>query len=69
MLSTAFVSTTAVNANEILLVGTTADYPPLTYKVGSDYAGSDIKIVQDFAKSQNMDIKFIATSWQCLVMT
>lgn len=66
LLSTAFVSTTAVNANEILLVGTTADYPPLTYKVGSDYAGSDIKIVQDFAKSQNMDIKFIATSWPML---
>jgi cyclohexadienyl dehydratase len=65
--SCVFVGITAsANAGETLLVGTTGDYPPLTYKVGANYAGSDVKIIQDFAKSQNMDIKYVATSWQTL---
>lgn len=66
LLSSAFVNMTAANASETLLVGTTGDYPPLTYKVGSNYTGSDIKVIQDFAKSQNMNIKYVATSWPML---
>ena len=66
LLSSAFASMAAANASETLLVGTTGDYPPLTYKVGSNYTGSDIKVIQDFAKSQNMNIKYVATSWPML---
>lgn len=57
---------TTVQAENTLLVGTTGDYPPLTYKVGTEYTGSDIKVIQDFAKSHNMYIKYIPTSWQTL---
>ena len=57
---------TTAQAESTLLVGTTGDYPPLTYKVGANYTGSDVKIIQDFAKSQNMNIKYVATSWQTL---
>ena len=66
LLSSAFASMAAANASETLLVGTTGDYPPLTYKVGSNYTGSDIKVIQDFAKSQNMNIKYVATTWPML---
>lgn len=49
--------------NQVLLVGTTGDYPPLTLKTASGYTGTDIQIIQDFAQAKKLSIKFISTTW------
>ena len=49
--------------NMQIRVGSTFDYPPLTYTESGIYIGRDIKIIKDFAKSNNIDIVFIKTSW------
>lgn len=54
----------AINAAPSLInIGTTADYPPLTYKSESGFAGDDIQIINDFAKENNLIINFVQTSW------
>ena len=55
----------AIDSN-VCIVGTTGDYPPLTYLTESGYRGKDIQIFSDFAKSQNLVIKFVPTTWQTL---
>lgn len=50
----------------ILLVGSTFDYAPLTYMENGQCLGSDIKIMQKFAKDNNYTLKFIVTTWQTL---
>ncbi len=49
--------------NQVLLVGTTGDYPPLTLKTESGYTGTDIQIIQAFAQAKKLSIKFISTTW------
>lgn len=49
-----------------ILVGSTFDYPPLTYIENHQYMGHDIEIIQNFAKNNQLDIKFIPTQWQTL---
>lgn len=63
--TTCFASINILTNNSIL-VGTTGDYPPLTYQVGSKYRGIDIDIIIDFAKINHTAIKFIPTTWQTM---
>ncbi len=53
----------AISNKNNITVGSCFDYPPLTYISNGSYVGSDIKIIQDFAKDNNMTIHFIKTSW------
>ena len=52
--------------NNSILVGTTGDYPPLTYVVDDTYQGTDIEIIQKFAKANHITIKFVPTTWSNL---
>ncbi len=52
--------------NNVILIGTTGDYPPLTYRTESGYRGKDIKIIMDFAAAEHRIIKFIPTTWQTM---
>jgi cyclohexadienyl dehydratase len=56
----------AIQGNSFILVGTTGDYPPLTYNTESGYQGIDVQIIKDFAKSNKLHIKFIPTTWPSL---
>lgn len=49
-----------------VLVGSTFDYPPLSYIEHNHYTGNDIKIIHAFAKNNNLKIGFIKTSWSTL---
>lgn len=53
-------------AAPVILVGTTGDYPPLTAKSESDFSGIDIDIIKKFAKDNNLNLKFVPTTWQTL---
>ena len=50
--------------NNLILIGTTGDYPPLTYRTESGYRGKDVEIIMEFAKTEHLVIKFIPTTWQ-----
>jgi cyclohexadienyl dehydratase len=52
--------------NNLILIGTTGDYPPLTYRTESGYRGKDIEIIMGFAKTEHLVIKFIPTTWQTI---
>ena len=52
--------------NNLILIGTTGDYPPLTFRSESGYSGKDIEIIMNFAKDENLSIKFIPTTWQAM---
>lgn len=60
-----FTNAYAAN-NSSILIGTTGDYPPLTYHTESGYSGKDIKIIMDFAKVEHLVIKFTPTTWQTM---
>ena len=66
LLCTTLIIGSAYATENIILVGTTGDYPPLTYTVESSYSGTDIKIIQDFAAANKLTIKFVQTSWPTL---
>lgn len=54
----------SVSAKNIINVGSCFDYPPLTYINNTGkYSGSDIQIIEDFAKDNNITIHFVKTSW------
>lgn len=55
----------AVAANSIV-VGSTFDYPPLTYIQNNQYLGDDVKIIQEFAADNKLDVKFVKTTWPTL---
>ena len=59
-------STLGYANNNMLLVGTIGDYPPLTLKTESGYVGVDIQIIQDFAQDKPLEVKFIQTTWPSL---
>ena len=50
-----------------LLVGTTGDYRPLSYKeADGNYWGFGIEMAQKIAQRLNVDIEFVQTSWPTL---
>lgn len=49
-----------------IVVGSTFDYPPLTYYKNDKPDGYDINIIESFAQANNYSIKFIKTSWPTL---
>lgn len=53
----------------ILTVGTTGDYCPMSCydKTTNTYIGFDIALAEDLAKSLNVKIKYIPTSWPTLM--
>lgn len=46
-----------------ILIGTTGDYPPLSQATESGFVGRDIEIIQQFAKDNQLTIKWVKTSW------
>ena len=50
----------------MLKVGSTFDYPPLTYIQNGKYVGDDIRIIEDFAKTNKLKINFTKTYWKSL---
>ena len=61
-----FLTSQIFAANSIILVGSTFDYPPVTYIESGQYKGHDIRIMQAFAKDNNLTIKFVKTTWPTL---
>jgi len=55
-------------AAKILRVGTTADYPPVTYidTQTGQYRGTAIKLIENFAHNQGYKIVFVKTTWPTL---
>lgn len=50
----------------IVFVGSTFDYPPLSYIEHNHHTGNDVKIIHAFAKDNNLKVEFIKTSWPAL---
>lgn len=53
----------------VILVGTTGDYRPMTYfdPTTKTYTGYDVELAEDLAKSLNVKIKYIPTTWPTLM--
>ena len=58
-----------IKASGVLFVGTTGDYIPMSYynKKENKYEGYDIALVEDLAKSLDVEIKYVKTSWPNLM--
>jgi cyclohexadienyl dehydratase len=56
-------------ADQTLTVGTTGDYPPLTFfdAARGRYVGEDIALVEAFAADRGMTVSFVATTWPTLM--
>ena len=50
-------------ATNELVVGSTFDYPPLTYLQDGKYLGDDIKMMQDFSRDNKFILQWVKTSW------
>ena len=59
---------TAIQKRGTLLVGTTGDYRPLTYRepTSGDYWGFDLEVAQRIAERIGVPITYIQTSWPTL---
>ena len=53
----------------VIFIGTTGDYLPMSYydKEKNVYVGFDIALAEDLAKSLNVKIKYINTTWSNLM--
>ncbi len=53
----------------ILRVGTTGDYEPFSYRASSEseFQGIDIDLARDLAKTLDVEIRFIQTTWPSLL--
>ncbi|MCA9777434.1 MAG: transporter substrate-binding domain-containing protein [Candidatus Eremiobacteraeota bacterium] len=51
----------------VLLVGTTADYEPFTYRERGELKGFDVEIARLIAEELNVKVSFVETSWAELV--
>jgi cyclohexadienyl dehydratase len=51
----------------LLVVGTTADYRPFTYREGGELQGYDVDLARLIAKELQVEITFVPTSWSRLV--
>lgn len=59
-----------IQKNRVIKVGTTGDYVPFSYQLDQstdDYYGIDIELAKDLAKSLEVDLQFIKTSWPTLL--
>ncbi len=63
-----FVTINATANPNILRVGTTGDYPPLTFlnPQTHQYQGTDITLIEAFAKAEHLQIQFVQTTWPTL---
>lgn len=60
-------SVAAIVARDTLLVGTTGDYRPLSFRESDgSYWGFDIDVAREIAAELGVHIKFVATSWPTL---
>ena len=58
---------THIKQRNILLVGTTGDYRPLTFRESDGtYWGFDIEMAEAIAKELNVEVRFIPTTWPTL---
>lgn len=56
-----------IKKNEVLVVGTTGDYHPLTFlEQDGSYSGFGIEIAEVIAKELGVGIRFVQTSWPTL---
>lgn len=53
---------------ETLRVGSTGDYRPLTWydPASGTFSGTDIDLIEAFAKDRGLDIRFVKTTWPTL---
>ncbi|WP_423998032.1 transporter substrate-binding domain-containing protein [Maribacter sp. IgM3_T14_3] len=58
-----------IKDRDTLRVGTTGDFMPFSYKIDSNkfYAGLDIEMAKTLAKSLDLEVAFIETSWPTLM--
>src|SRR5579863_5938461 len=61
-----FITTNIFATTTTIVAGSTFDYPPLTYTEDGKYLGYDVKIMQDFAKYNNLTLQWVKTSWPTL---
>jgi cyclohexadienyl dehydratase len=56
-------------SNPILRVGTTGDYPPLTYRDRrtGQFSGEDIALVEAFARDQGYRLELVPTTWSTMM--
>ncbi|MEN3951569.1 gamma subclass chorismate mutase AroQ [Iodidimonas sp. SYSU 1G8] len=54
-------------ARKQLRIGTTGDYPPFSSVAADGYAGIDIDLAMDLAKSLGVEPVFVRTTWQNLM--
>ena len=55
-------------ARGVLRVGTTGDYKPFSYRVGTgDFIGLDIALAGDLAKSLGVKLQLVPTTWGALM--
>ena len=60
-------SVAKIKSRGVLLVGTTGDYRPLSYREDTgEYWGFGIEVAQRIAKELGVDIAFVPTSWPTL---
>jgi cyclohexadienyl dehydratase len=56
-----------VLSRKVLRVGTTGDYAPFSVEEQGVLRGSDIALVQRFARAHGLSVRFVRTSWSTLV--
>ena len=59
-----------IRTRGVLLVGTTGDYCPMSCydKTKNEYIGFDIALSEDLAKSLNVKVKYVPTTWPTLML-
>lgn len=59
----------SAQTDAVLRVGTTGDYPPLTYKVPQTdrFSGEDIQLIEAFANDQCYRLELVLTTWPTLM--
>ncbi len=59
-------ATKRVLARKVLRVGTTGDYAPFSAEAKGALTGVDVALVQGFARSLGVSVRFVRTSWPAL---
>lgn len=58
-----------IRARGVLLVGTTGDYRPMSFRdpESGEYWGFDIELAKDLADALGVDLRFVPTTWPTLM--
>ncbi len=56
-----------IEENGVIRVGTTGDYLPFSYLNGDKLSGVDIELANELAKSLNVKVEFVSTTWPSLM--